>query len=44
MKQNLITVIRFLLVLLFIYAAFSKLLILNTFQQQLAQSPLIPPR
>lgn len=43
MKQNLITVIRFLLILLFIYAAFSKLLIVNTFQQQLAQSPLIPP-
>ena len=43
MKQNLITVIRFLLILLFIYAAFSKLLIVNTFQQQLAQYPLIPP-
>ncbi len=40
-KNNIIIVINYLFVLLFVYAAISKLLDFNTFQNQLGQSPLL---
>lgn len=40
-KNNIVIVICYLFVLLFVYAAVSKLLDFNTFQNQLGQSPLL---
>ena len=40
-KNNIVTVTCYLFVLLFVYAAVSKLLDFNTFQNQLGQSPLL---
>lgn len=40
-KNNIVTVIGYLYVLLFVYAAVSKLLDVETFQVQLGQSPLL---
>jgi uncharacterized membrane protein YphA (DoxX/SURF4 family) len=41
LKNNLVIIISYLYVLLFVYAAVSKLLDFNTFQVQLGQSPLL---
>src|SRR5690554_6490172 len=40
-KNNIVTVMCYLFMLLFVYAAVSKLLDFNTFQNQLGQSPLL---
>lgn len=40
-KDNIVTVVCYLFILLFVYAAVSKLLDFNTFQNQLGQSPLL---
>lgn len=44
MRNSLILISKFLIILLFIYAATSKLINVNEFQQQMYQSPVIPEK